>query len=347
LKKKIVLMAILLIVLISAIFSPCLIAEAQTADNQVTLSDPIKKHYGVFLAGPGKGLGKIWQETSYINSMNKWTDTLLNKGEGWQEDRMHLFGPDTNSTLLEWQINFLKTKLKPGDELHFYFAGHGASGAMWLADGEYFSGNLAMALSGFDENVTISVVLDTCEAHLAENDLKTITDKNGEKINRKGNLAFLATVDPIFKLSWALGPLGNLGTNDLITTFEFLVGHSPVYAKSLFPEASSKIYLSSYGDQDGDGRVDEDGGVLGDYVVENGVLGEDDDGDGNVDEDPPPQRGSYCADPPEGGGVGGIVIPVNKLALLAPYIGLASTTIIAAVVTAVYFKRVKRRKEKQ
>jgi hypothetical protein len=46
-------------------------------------------------------------------------------------------------------------------------------------------------------------------------------------------------------------------------------------------------------------------------------------------------------------GVGGIVIPVDKFGLLAPYIGLASTILVATVATTVYFKRVKRRKEKQ
>lgn len=46
-------------------------------------------------------------------------------------------------------------------------------------------------------------------------------------------------------------------------------------------------------------------------------------------------------------GVGGNVVPVDKLALLAPYIGLASTTIIGAVATVIYVKRVKHRKEKQ
>lgn len=45
--------------------------------------------------------------------------------------------------------------------------------------------------------------------------------------------------------------------------------------------------------------------------------------------------------------VGGIVVPADKFGLLAPYIGLASTTIVAAVATAVCVKRVKRRKEKQ
>jgi len=45
--------------------------------------------------------------------------------------------------------------------------------------------------------------------------------------------------------------------------------------------------------------------------------------------------------------VGGISIPVDKLGLLAPYIALASTILIATAATAIYVKRVKRRKEKQ
>jgi plastocyanin len=45
--------------------------------------------------------------------------------------------------------------------------------------------------------------------------------------------------------------------------------------------------------------------------------------------------------------VGGILAPVNKFALLAPYIGLASTILAATVASTVYVKRVKRRKEKQ
>jgi hypothetical protein len=48
-----------------------------------------------------------------------------------------------------------------------------------------------------------------------------------------------------------------------------------------------------------------------------------------------------------GVGVGGIVVPVDKLGLLAPYIGLASTILVGAVASAVYVRRVKRRKEKQ
>jgi hypothetical protein len=45
--------------------------------------------------------------------------------------------------------------------------------------------------------------------------------------------------------------------------------------------------------------------------------------------------------------VGGVVVPIDKLALLTPYIGLASTILVAAVASIVYVKHVKRREEKQ
>lgn len=45
--------------------------------------------------------------------------------------------------------------------------------------------------------------------------------------------------------------------------------------------------------------------------------------------------------------VGGIVVPVDKLTLLAPHIGLASTILVGTAAIAIYVKRVKRRKEKQ
>ena len=44
--------------------------------------------------------------------------------------------------------------------------------------------------------------------------------------------------------------------------------------------------------------------------------------------------------------VGGYVIPVDKFALLAPYIILASTILVATVVTTIYHKRVKGGKER-
>jgi len=46
-------------------------------------------------------------------------------------------------------------------------------------------------------------------------------------------------------------------------------------------------------------------------------------------------------------GVGGVVVPIDKFGLLAPYIGLSSTILVATVAASIYAKRVKRRKEKQ
>lgn len=43
---------------------------------------------------------------------------------------------------------------------------------------------------------------------------------------------------------------------------------------------------------------------------------------------------------------GGLYAPVDKIGLLAPYIGVTSTIVVATVATAIYAKRVKRRKEK-
>lgn len=46
-------------------------------------------------------------------------------------------------------------------------------------------------------------------------------------------------------------------------------------------------------------------------------------------------------------GVGGFNVPVDKLGLLVPYIGLASTMLLGTVATAFCVRRVKRRKEKE
>jgi len=43
--------------------------------------------------------------------------------------------------------------------------------------------------------------------------------------------------------------------------------------------------------------------------------------------------------------VGGFVVPVDKFALLAPYIGLASTILVATVATIIYIRRIKKREK--
>ena len=44
-------------------------------------------------------------------------------------------------------------------------------------------------------------------------------------------------------------------------------------------------------------------------------------------------------------GVGGYTVPVDKLALLAPYIGLVSTILIATITTVIYIRRIKKREQ--
>ena len=56
---------------------------------------------------------------------------------------------------------------------------------------------------------------------------------------------------------------------------------------------------------------------------------------------------AYYGETPQPPPVGGVLVPVDKFGLLAPYIGLVSTLIFATVATAIYVKRVKRRKEKR
>lgn len=57
--------------------------------------------------------------------------------------------------------------------------------------------------------------------------------------------------------------------------------------------------------------------------------------------------GTYTAHYGAAPGVGGIVIPIDNMGLLAPYVGLGSTILVATFATAIYVKRVKRRREKQ
>ena len=57
-------------------------------------------------------------------------------------------------------------------------------------------------------------------------------------------------------------------------------------------------------------------------------------------------EGEMTSTPPSAP-VGGISIPVDKFALLVPYIALATTILIATAATAIYVKHAKRRKKKQ
>jgi len=334
----------------SAMFSACPIVEAQTTGNKVTLSDPTKNHYGVFLAGRGESEKETRvekQEEAFKKSRTAWADTLVTEGKGWNYSRITQLGPNTTLAELEANITYYKAILKRGEEFHFYFVGHGWEQFITLKDGSCVIGNIVSALSGFKRGVTIGVVLDCCDSHKMVEEFKKITADDGKKIN-PDYVSTLGTTNSLvgiggffgyaFSYSW-----GTLGTWALIQAFK-LLPKSTLYAGAVFNQTAAYDELQlSEGDQDGDGLIDEDGGVLCDYDVPNSALGEDDDGDGFIDEDSPPQAGVYFADPPEGG-FGGIVVPVDKLGLLAPYIALNTTIVVAMVATAIYVKRIKKKR---
>lgn len=60
-----------------------------------------------------------------------------------------------------------------------------------------------------------------------------------------------------------------------------------------------------------------------------------------------PTPPSYLTPPRGAPVVGGVTTPVDKFGLLSPYIGLASTIVVATAATAIYIKRVKHGKEKE
>jgi len=358
LKKKIVLMAILSIVLILAMFNACPGVEAQTPENKVTLSGSKTTYYGVFVNGPGEGEKKAEQETVFKNDVDRWMTTLKDKGQGWDESRMTPCEKPTFEGLKK-TIAAYENRVQSGEEFHFFFDGHGSEdGSILLGDGCVTPKQLSEALSGFKECVTISVIFDSCYSYLtidslAHNNPIKVKDKDGNLIPiDKTKFAAKASTNELFPTSsFTYGTSGESEfTWWLIFEFSFLRSpprSDPVTAKELFHLMVGAVVNATIGDQDGDRRIDEDGGILGDYYLANCTLGVDDDLDGLIDEDPPIQQPSYIAEEGEEGDFGGIVVPVNKLVLLAPYIGFASTIIVAAVATAIYVKRVKRRKEKQ
>lgn len=102
-KKKALSIAILSIVLISAMFSAIPIVEVQAAsENQVTLSDPTKNFYGVFLAGKGereRALLPIKASPPFQNSSNVFASPSITVGNllGQVYDDWPIGGPEEAS----------------------------------------------------------------------------------------------------------------------------------------------------------------------------------------------------------------------------------------------------------
>lgn len=356
-KQKTLSIAILSIFLVSAMFSACSVVQSQTPESQVTLAGGGKNYRGVFAGGKeDSAIGKllIWDNIeAYTDELFEWPDS------GWTYDRMSRFDSDSaNLSKIKAAIDKCKpggeTPLKAEDEFQFVYVGHGPT--MDFIDGELPTfdpdpepNSLAEWLSGFAPSVSIAVIFNSCGSKLDANILAKpgrVTDSNGKPLDSShlGIAWSAAGADNYlsFSLTW-WWPFTASFMEKLTDGVNDAMGSSGVAVmKDVIKNyVAPTVKEQNTGDNDNDTKIDEDGAILRSGPPN--VIDYDDDGDGEKDEDPSPQEGGYIG--PEDG-FGGIVIPVDKFGLLAPYIGLTSTIIVATVATAIYFKRVKRRKEK-
>jgi len=236
--------------------------------------------------------------------------------------------------------------------------------------GEITDDELSLMLSGFQNCVSIVIVLDACYTSTFASgnsdpitpDSTAITQKKGDKNVKACDVEMIGAegLTPTFPDSKTItdgflealqdngkgitkadekGPdpekEGEKGEKDGSTTLDEIIKFITTITTWYH------LYSVSF-DNDSDGKLEED--YCDYYPFSNGTMyyaREDNDGDGLIDEDPDLIKFVFHEYKT---GFGGIVLSVDKFGLLAPYIGLASTIVVATVATAIY---VKRRKEKQ
>jgi hypothetical protein len=295
-----------------------------TPKPQVSLAGGGKTYYGVFVPGEGieRGLiAKTYEELVFSDNMDNYTLRLLNLEEkgGWAEERMRrLFGGATLADV-KAAIDSLKPVLEAGNEFQFFYAGHGTPPT--LKDGPdpdtepdtLDMPTLAQWLSGFKPGVTIAVIFASCHSWLDAMNLAKlpVKDSAGNRVDENhlgiGYASMgLNNMRPYHFLAPWLWEATFVG--QLATTIQYLVDTQDV--------AIMKFTLNNYvkpqliegltGDNDGDGKVDEDGASFSSPGNPGGndVPGYDDDQDGDIDEDLPPQDCGYTEPTGPVGGIG-------------------------------------------
>lgn len=284
---------------------------AISAEAIVTVAGSGKTYGGVFVGGGDPG----WFGRRTINeNLNQYTNALKNTPDsGWSEDRMSII-PSSNENTTETvkrAIDRYKPggdrALKPGDEFQFFFVGHGRPPA--LAYNKDAKGNpiitdldeatLAKWLSGFPRSVTIAVILDTCYSYQSA----WMLAKSGITNNKEELLDYnhLGIAWSAVNRNYILNPVRWSFPHFLFTSWlrKFIedikkalkekgVANLQHIAYTILPPVSDK----QTGDNDSDGKVDEDGSCSPTPEYEH-IMGIDDDNDGEIDEDPAPQTPGY------------------------------------------------------
>lgn len=201
-----------------------------------------------------------------------------------------------------------------------------------IVDGDpnyIYDDELAEWLSGFKQCVSIEVFIGSCYSWQfwgGKNDLK--------KLKPCGEGSYVQFVG--FK-AIAYDEL----SRGVIKALEETPQDGTATHADIAKKARAGATYNTEGDNDNDTKVDEDGY---DYIYHPNLtvsfLMIDNDLDGSIDEDPEPVTILYSTP----SRVGGVVATVDKLTLLAPHICSASIVLVATTATAIYVKRLPRKK---
>lgn len=299
---------IVAIIGLSLFFEADVLAEVTLAGGK-NLAGEEKKYGGVFVAGAAieEGfLARLHARAVFYDNVLVYTKRLLAiKKGGWESERMKRFKFGATLAEVEGAINSLKPVLESGDEFQFFYAGHGTPPTFQDGPDEDTEPDtldmptLAKWLSGFNHCVTISVIFASCHSWLDAINLANIpvTDIKGERLGPTHlGIAYAATgvnYMSLYKpILWEITFVGQLSN-----TIRHLVDVTGVAIMkfSINNYVKPNLVEAQTGDNDGDGKIDEDGACFSTDPTHrlNNVPDCDDDQDGDIDEDPSPQESGY------------------------------------------------------
>jgi uncharacterized membrane protein len=228
--------------------------------------------------------------------------------------------------------------------IFFYFSGHGDENKLKLSGGaNIFYNELADEFKLFRRGVSFAVILDSCFSYQFSQNVISFFPEH--------YIMFIGQTEKAPDGLWFSGWQRNSYTwNRLLNALEENPTTGFPYAdlnrdgKVTIQELKEHTGTGPWGfqgDDDLDGKINEDDLEFihsGDDIYFNYI---DNDGDGAIDEDPAPKYVDVAITY-EKSSVGGIILSVDKFMLLAPYICFALTTIVV-VATTIYIKNFKRK----
>ena len=360
-KKKILSIVILSIVLISIVFSAYVFESSplvQAQQQDIPIVDPTgnTNFYYVLVNG---GNPYTDETEAFVEDRSDMASKLREKENAGKKNIKKLAEmdcPDTVSVMHE--LSDAASKAQPGEVIVFQYSGHGSDTGIGWRVGR--TGNnkvliwadFANALKGVRPSVKIVFILDSCQAGDAGSGINhylgvtPIRDSNDDPLraNHVGILAAQGETSQqtktyhwptAVKILLGIDRIGGFFTTKILDGIDH--GNFGVNKLHQFMKTSCETK-----DKDQDGKEGEDPvehSLLPDGTIHR--LFVDNDNDSFSDED---QLIILAPTSPLEDVVGGISVPVDKFALLAPWIALASIILVAAVI---YFKRVKHSKEEQ